>query len=245
MDVGSGKFDYATIFCDKCDYSCRRKEQIKIHKATKHEGFRFKCTKCELEYQTIRSLKEHTKAEHEGVRLECKECDFSAKTRNILRNHRIKHDKERRQFPCTQCTKIYKNKRGLSKHIKTKHDKIGIKCEKCQFVVLSEKRLKEHARKHERPIVKKPEKIKKVIACDKCEEKFPSTMSLALHVGAAHFSAHEKYPCHLCDFETNSKGKLRNHIIDHMHKIKMEIEVKKDFILHDDASDKTLSLSRF
>ena len=62
-----------------------------------------------------------------------------------------------------QCTKIYKNKKGLSKHIKTKHDKIGIKCDKCQFVVLTEKRLKEHMRKHERPIVKKPEKIKKLI----------------------------------------------------------------------------------
>ena len=59
MDADSKKFDYATIFCDKCDYSCRRKDQIKRHQATKHEGFRFKCTKCEKEYQTSKNLDEH------------------------------------------------------------------------------------------------------------------------------------------------------------------------------------------
>lgn len=41
MDANYKKFDYSTIFCDKCDYSCQRKDQIELHHSTKHEGFRF------------------------------------------------------------------------------------------------------------------------------------------------------------------------------------------------------------
>ena len=226
MDADSKKFDYATIFCDKCDYSCRRKDQIKTHQATKHEGFRFKCTKCEKEYQTSKNLDEHSKAEHEGVRYKCNKCDFAVKIKRHLRRHNVIHDKERKQFPCTNCTNIYLSKTHLTKHIRTKHDKIGIKCDKCPYVESTEKIMKVHARKHERPTVKKPDMVKKLIPCDICGEEFPTRMKLALHVGAAHFHADEKYPCHVCEFETNSIRVLKNHIIDHMNKNKKKIDEK-------------------
>ena len=223
MDANYKKIDYATIFCDKCDYSCRRKDEIELHHSTKHEGFRFKCTKCKAEYQTRASLSDHIKAEHEGVRYKCDKCDFAAKNKNNLRNHKIVHKKERKKFSCTICTRTYLIKHALTRHIRTKHDKIGIKCDKCSYVESTEKRMNVHAKKHEKPLVKKPEKVTKLIPCNKCEEEFPTKMKLALHVGASHFHADEKYPCHLCEFETNSIRVLKNHIIDHMKHIKDKV----------------------
>ena len=212
-------FDYATIFCDKCDYSCRRKDQIRLHKATKHEGYRFKCTKCEKEFKCKSHRNVHIKAEHEGVRFHCDQCDYAAKTKQTLQKHKLIHNMEREKIPCTKCPKTYIDKEHLNRHVKTHHDKIGLKCDKCPYVVSTEKKLKVHSRIHERPI--KPQKIKKLLPCEQCGEEFSTKMELALHIGAAHFSADEKYPCHLCGLETNSKRVLKNHVIDHIKKAKI------------------------
>ena len=217
-------FDYATIFCDKCDYSCRRKDQIKLHQATKHEGFRFKCTKCEKEFLCVTHRNRHIRLEHEGFRFQCDQCDYAAKTKPSLQRHTdVIHKKIIMQFSCTKCAKLYKHNKDLVRHIRTNHDKIGLKCDKCPYVAHSKSRLNEHNRKHEneRPTVIKPEKIKH--PCEKCGEEFRTKMKLALHVGAAHFSPDEKYPCHLCGLEANSKRVLKNHIIDHMKKKPKEV----------------------
>ena len=100
IDETSGDFDYATIFCDKCDYSCRRRDQIRLHKATKHEGFRFKCTKCDKTYQCKQHLKDHNKAEHEGVRFKCDQCDITIKPGGSLKQHKATHNVTEKKFKC-------------------------------------------------------------------------------------------------------------------------------------------------
>ena len=129
-------FNYPTIFCNKCDYSCRKERQIKLHQATKHEGFRFRCTHCQKEFQYSNAMKQHIMAEHEGVRYKCDQCDHTTKKKGDLQHHKSVHEKVRKKFPCRNCTKKYSHKKALMEHIKTYHERDGMKikllpCHQC------------------------------------------------------------------------------------------------------------------
>ena len=159
MKIGetSGNFDYATIFCDKCDYSCRRKDQIRLHKATKHEGFRFKCTKCDKAYKCKQHLKDHIKAEHEGVRFKCDQCDITIKPGGSLKKHKATHNVTEKKFKCPHCLKGYRFKTYLNTHIKRQHKMETYPCHLCEFEAKSVKFLRNHVINHMNPKIYKKE----------------------------------------------------------------------------------------
>ena len=145
----SDNFDYATLFCDRCDYSCRRKDQIRLHKATKHEGYRFKCTECDKEYQLQQTLKDHIKAEHEGVRFKCDQCDITFKSKDILRKHKPLHNVMRKNIPCPYCMKLY-SKENIKGHIRRLHSNVKkyYPCHLCGLEARSIQVLKKHVIDH-------------------------------------------------------------------------------------------------
>ena len=132
------KFEYATLFCHQCDYSCRHSQQLTIHISTKHEGERHNCSQCDKRYTHIQDLNKHIKADHEGRRFKCDLCDFEARTKSEVKGHRVRNhtsQEERVKYPCDFCVHIYLNKTGLRDHINAIHsnEEAIQKCDKCPF----------------------------------------------------------------------------------------------------------------
>ena len=53
--------------CDKCDHQCNKKERIKEHVLTVHEGVQYYCNKCGKECRITDKLKRHLLSKHDKI----------------------------------------------------------------------------------------------------------------------------------------------------------------------------------
>ena len=117
--TGLSKKPLETLFCDRCDYSCRGKQQLQQHFEVKHLGVKHSCTFCEFSATTKQVLKWHITSKHgEGYR--CHYCDYNATQPSQLKQH-ILAVHEKVKYPCDQCNFSTSFKTNLSHHKKKEH----------------------------------------------------------------------------------------------------------------------------
>ena len=78
------------LTCVKCDFTTRRKSELKVHTVQKHnKGTIFECNLCD--FKTLRSiyLEGHKETKHEGIKYDCNACEYQATQRGNLNRHKL------------------------------------------------------------------------------------------------------------------------------------------------------------
>ena len=116
--------------CQQCDKAYKRKNHLKEHIQSFHEGVKYLCHQCDQEFTDQSSLRRHIQSVHKGVTYACDHCDYQATQQSNLTKHfQSVHtmyvhevDGNSFKFECQQCEKVYKRKDHLRKHIKSAHE---------------------------------------------------------------------------------------------------------------------------
>jgi len=78
--------------CGSCDKEYFRRQDLKMHVKSYHEGVKFPCNQCDKQFGHRRLLKVHVKSYHEGVKFQCDQCDKQYGQRCVLNRHfRLHH----------------------------------------------------------------------------------------------------------------------------------------------------------
>ena len=137
-------------FCEFCDKSFCKKQDLKTHIRYIHEGIKdFECYVCGKAFLRQDTLEFHIKSVHEKLKdQQCEICPKSFSLKATLKWH-IKnvHEgiKEREEHNCVFCKKSFGQVTYLKRHIKAIHE--GLKDQKCNICKISfnQKELKKHS----------------------------------------------------------------------------------------------------
>ena len=78
------------------------------------------CEICQVEFATKKTFKKHFFRKHEKSIVICKLCDMIFCSTREKTLHRINHHNF--IFKCNNCERTFKEKKGLNRHVKRKHD---------------------------------------------------------------------------------------------------------------------------
>ena len=92
---------------------------LKNHKASIHDGVRYKCTQCQKQFTQKFQLKFLISSVHLGKKVQCKCCDYQVWAGSALRAH-ISAVHKGIRYKCDICGQTFRNK-GANKS--SKHDK--------------------------------------------------------------------------------------------------------------------------
>lgn len=136
----------------------------------------------------------------------CQYCQKVFKNRSRMITHRRSHEPDRPKFECEECGRLYATKQAKDVHIRTYHNRSGLKCSVCDKVFVIKKLLEVHMRFHtgDFPYV-----------CDICGQKFAQMCHLNTHKNVKHNSV--RYSCEHpgCGKYFTSSASLRNHEFSH------------------------------
>ena len=116
-----------TYSCTKCNKTYKNQSGLSYHIKSQHEGITYLCTECNKTFTRKSKLSEHTKSQHEGVTYSCTECYKTFNSKNGLSEH-TKSQHEGVTYSCTECYKTFNCKSNLSQHIKSQHEGITYSC---------------------------------------------------------------------------------------------------------------------
>ena len=137
--------------CSECPYKTHYRSILDKHIQSLHENIKYKCNQCEFQFTRKDHLKNHTRTQHEGEsRYFCEQCDFLCNRQSLL-NYHIESKHKGIKYLCDQCENLFTSQHGLKKHIMSIHE--GIKryaCEQCDYKTNEQKLIQKHIKsKHE------------------------------------------------------------------------------------------------
>merc|ERR1712126_285363 len=107
--------------CYECDELFVNSLTLMRHHNSIHKGvLKFQCGSCDKEYFRRQDLKLHVKSYHEGVKFPCNQCDKQFGHRRLLKMH-VKSYHESVKFQCDQCDKQYGQRCVLNRHFRLHH----------------------------------------------------------------------------------------------------------------------------
>lgn len=191
------EFEHGTapFMCEICSKRFHSDQALKYHRNAYHSDFSpshpsQKCSICNKAFMSDVSLKNHKKYVHSDVRRHaCKSCESKFKQKKHLREHNLRvhginqykeeyhHPKEVEKLPCDHCSSVFKYRRDLNSHIRTKHKQGDQKftCEQCPSKYVHKKSLQVH-------IKLKHGTEKEEFGCPVCQKKFELKKRLTRHL---------------------------------------------------------------
>tara|TARA_B100001093_G_scaffold398486_1_gene385830 strand:- start:493 stop:1482 length:990 start_codon:yes stop_codon:yes gene_type:complete len=137
--ISTDKCEEQTYSCSKCDYITSDKSNYKRHllsekhkKNDQSEQKKFNCKKCDYTTSVRCNWDRHLQSQKHQVVLVSKCFQNGQKTINQDHNSKIKGQDN--YFYCKECSKKYKNRSGLWKHINSKHIKNEIVSSQPQII---------------------------------------------------------------------------------------------------------------
>ncbi len=102
--------------CQICDKQLLSKGTLILHlKKTHGNQPRLECNKCGKKLKNMKTLKEHSRTQHEYDKIfKCQMCAVAFTCEARLIRHQARHTTD---FRCLDCSKVYKDKHTLKRHI--------------------------------------------------------------------------------------------------------------------------------
>ena len=72
----------------KCVYQTKGRGNLKRHKLSRHEGFKYECNQCDFQTKHKTSLKIHQLSAHEGIKFACGQCNYQSTYKINLKTHK-------------------------------------------------------------------------------------------------------------------------------------------------------------
>ncbi|XP_055588856.1 zinc finger protein 91-like [Uranotaenia lowii] len=216
-----------TIFpiYDELVKHCSEKHPIK--KAAENQ---FQCELCYGIFDSIQAFSRHNSARTRKELYYCKLCDIFTDERfrfeqhlKLNGNHQGLLEKsgfERIELPEEKPTAVL---RAVEQYIET--DIVaGIRCCGCGFECSSEESLRIHANSNHRG-ENIYEDTKNVFKCEMCHIGFPKQAYLTYHKNRALQKL--RYSCQICDYQSEIKHRIVEHLIGPIHELNLENSVNK------------------
>lgn len=198
--------------CKDCPEEFQFGHQLHKHKQKFHETrTEFKCQKCNVEFKTREELKKHYSTEHQKGSYICSHCGKVFKQKVLLQTHmKRNHENHERSFFCEECGKNFRFEIDMQNHFKRMHTDefkmIPCSYEDCDKILKGESALRKHIKTVHEKIL--PERK---LSCSFCPKVFIAPGHLKRHVNSIHLNKRE-LKCDKCDFGTNYKSALTEHI---------------------------------
>lgn len=224
----------AAFFCQKCEYSCSRQDNLKAHVKRMHSDV-LVCPQCPPDendqrkaFKSPYELKTHVNFVHNGIGFSCDQCEFRTAHEGKLQTHKqVVHEKK--TLSCDDCEYKTIKPELLKQHIKSRHSGIMFQCDECPYTTGSKSILKTHIRIQHKNIrypcdeceyqaqtknyLSKHKMAKHGVKirykCDQCEQKLTSQILLKKHKKLMHEGV--RYSCDQCDYSVGTENRLKEH----------------------------------
>ncbi|CAH3935602.1 unnamed protein product [Pieris brassicae] len=189
---------------NKCHIRLKEPKIMAYHRKCHHNG-QLRCPECLIVFATAEPLHSHLWKSH-SIDLElptCDICGYKTFKRYRLINIHMKCHKKIRAYPCTVCSKAFKNANQLYKH-RIIHKKT-MQCHICKTEFSNQQRLQLH-------ISAVHDKIKP-FKCSHCDYSCARKEELKLHIRS--HTGDKPYACDQCSYRSGDHNAMRRHKLGH------------------------------
>lgn len=168
--------------CGECNKTFLRKEALKLHKSTVHNGCPspYQCKICTKSFSQAGTLNRHIENVHERTKnaktAALKNCDVCGIPQKKMARHLREVHSEAKSFSCSVCPKSYGRQDALNIHMKNTHSKEKpdvLSCQICNKNFTQKDNLNRH--------VKDVHEEKQEFSCQDCPQKFSRSENLKRH----------------------------------------------------------------
>jgi len=75
------------VKCDLCNYETSKRENLKFHIRSVHEGVRYTCEHCGYQAMRQENLRAHIRDLHENLTFFCNKCQFQTNRKRKIHEH--------------------------------------------------------------------------------------------------------------------------------------------------------------
>jgi KRAB domain-containing zinc finger protein len=190
--------------CDFCSLRLLQKHFLIRHLKLKHEGGKIEEFQCDYDRKTF-MLKSSLYTHMKNCHCAASKCEICGKVVKSMKEHiRLMHPVEKITVACKICSKGFKNKKVLAGHLKN-HNK-QFECRVCNQKFGISSNLKKHLKIHDNP---------GAFQCKICYKGFNQQSHLTSHLKVHDKNRIKDLKCTKCDYVTDNKQHLKNHINTH------------------------------
>ncbi|XP_013383287.1 zinc finger protein 391-like [Lingula anatina] len=178
----------------------------------------FKCRFCSKQYKMSGHRNRHERT-HSGEKpYKCDMCPMSFARKDIFRVHQMRHAQvfkegcTRPRVPCPLCSKDFRDKRDLMRHMQAHTDAKPFKCSFCEKYYKGKNECQRHERMHKgEENFQKGTFLKHI--CDYCGKVFFRKDSYVRHLRI--HTGEKPYRCDICDVAFSRRDLVALHLKEH------------------------------
>ena len=190
--------------CGDCGKVFNRKRSLSAHRTIHTNKKVYPCTKCSMSFTDESALTEHLRVHNDD------EKPFASDEREeAIRSKYIPEERRRirtaKPCSCSQCPSRFRDKFGLSQHMRIHNDERTSVCNDCGKSFRTDGALRIHRRMHTDG---------KPCACTECHRMFSQSGCFTLHVRRTH-TGEKPFACDQCGKAFADVSSMRRHRLIH------------------------------
>lgn len=209
------------VACTVCSKVYKSQYNLKVHMRQVHpEGQSVSCPHCDKTFKVDMLLQRHIKWSHpnDGMVYKCHQCFKVLPSLACYKKHIENTHDESARAKCLLCTRIFKTKKSLDRHLINVHTRKEVKtyvpskfvCSYCERSFESNTTLFWHTQKYHLEGVSVCDADSSNTNCEICVKSYSDNASLQRHLASVH--SLETASCNICMKEFKSAINLQSHI---------------------------------